>query len=79
MEDFKKQGDFEYEDFGKLKRFKKLSFLQVYRAGHMVPMDKPEEALHMINDWIRAGVTVVTLWALTGRAYLALICVDTPD
>ena len=33
-----------------------LHFLRVYEAGHMVPMDQPENALEMIkrfiaNDW----------------------------
>jgi len=29
-----------------------LSFLQVYRAGHMVPMDQPESALRMIDQYL---------------------------
>jgi len=30
-----------------------LTFLQVYEAGHMVPMDKPEAALSMLNSFLR--------------------------
>jgi cathepsin A (carboxypeptidase C) len=28
-----------------------LTFLQVYEAGHMVPMDQPEAALSLLNDF----------------------------
>jgi cathepsin A (carboxypeptidase C) len=28
-----------------------LTFLQVYEAGHMVPMDQPEAALHLLNTF----------------------------
>ena len=30
----------------------KLSFLQVYDAGHMVPSDQPEHALTMITQFL---------------------------
>lgn len=30
-----------------------LTFLQVYEAGHMVPMDQPEAALSMLNTFLR--------------------------
>ena len=33
-------------------RFKNLSFLQVYEAGHMVPMNQPEAALALLNEFI---------------------------
>ena len=29
-----------------------LTFLQVYEAGHMVPMDQPEAALDMYNRFV---------------------------
>lgn len=29
-----------------------LTFLQVYEAGHMVPMDQPEAALALLNDFL---------------------------
>jgi hypothetical protein len=28
--------------------------MRVYNAGHMVPMDQPFAALHMLNSWINA-------------------------
>ncbi|KAJ7817330.1 serine carboxypeptidase [Mycena leptocephala] len=30
-----------------------VTYLTVYEAGHMVPHDQPEAALHMLNRWIR--------------------------
>ena len=30
-----------------------LTFLQVYEAGHMVPMDQPQAALAMLNTFIQ--------------------------
>ena len=30
-----------------------MTFLQVYEAGHMVPMDQPEAALSMLNTFLR--------------------------
>jgi len=43
-------------DAGEMRQFGNLHFLRVYDAGHMVPMDQPENALDMIhrflkNDW----------------------------
>lgn len=29
-----------------------LSFMQIFQAGHMVPMDKPGVALEMLNQFI---------------------------
>ncbi len=39
-----------------MRQYGNLHFLRVYEAGHMVPMDQPENALAMIqrlitNDW----------------------------
>eukprot|EP00924_Labyrinthula_sp_SR-Ha-C_P004020 augustus_masked-scaffold_3-processed-gene-11.41-mRNA-1 protein AED:0.34 eAED:0.35 QI:0/-1/0/1/-1/1/1/0/538 len=36
---------------GSLRTFGGLSFLQVFRAGHMVPMDQPKIALEMLNEF----------------------------
>jgi cathepsin A (carboxypeptidase C) len=33
---------------GQLKKVKNFSFLRVYNAGHMVPMDQPVNALNML-------------------------------
>ena len=40
------------DDIGLLRQFKGLSFLQFYKAGHMVPMDQPEKSLKMFNDFL---------------------------
>mmetsp|Transcript_37727 Transcript_37727/g.61433 ORF Transcript_37727/g.61433 Transcript_37727/m.61433 type:complete len:472 (+) Transcript_37727:2067-3482(+) len=40
------------KEIGKITSYKELSFLQVYQAGHMVPMDQPENALYMINEFM---------------------------
>jgi len=37
---------------GSVKTFGLLSFAVVYNAGHMVPMDKPKEALALLNTWL---------------------------
>ncbi|GKT71806.1 carboxypeptidase Y [Colletotrichum tofieldiae] len=37
---------------GDLKEYGRLAFAEVYDAGHMVPADKPEEALFLINSWL---------------------------
>jgi len=46
------------EDSGELKTFKNLKFLRVYDAGHMVPMNQPEAALNMLNQFTSGGVRV---------------------
>ena len=38
--------------WGAMRSTKGLTFLRVYRAGHMVPMDKPEESLQMLQSWL---------------------------
>lgn len=37
---------------GEFKSVKNLSFLKVYEAGHMVPMDQPANALEMLNNFL---------------------------
>mmetsp|Transcript_23121 Transcript_23121/g.28416 ORF Transcript_23121/g.28416 Transcript_23121/m.28416 type:complete len:209 (-) Transcript_23121:310-936(-) len=37
---------------GKAQSYGGLTFLQVYQAGHMVPMDQPEVALAMLDEFI---------------------------
>lgn len=39
-------------EFGRIREAGGLSFVQVYQAGHMVPMDQPEAALTMLNDFL---------------------------
>lgn len=40
------------ENMGRLRAFKNFKFLQVYDAGHMVPMDQPQAASEMLNSWL---------------------------
>merc|ERR1712194_261453 len=40
---------------GRWRKYKNLEFIQVYQAGHMVPMDQPEAALAMINSLLNQG------------------------
>jgi cathepsin A (carboxypeptidase C) len=37
---------------GRVRQSNGFSFVQVYQAGHMVPMDQPEAALTMLNDFL---------------------------
>ncbi len=41
-----------FETYGQYKSWNGLTFLQVYDAGHMVPMDQPEVALIMLQKFI---------------------------
>jgi cathepsin A (carboxypeptidase C) len=41
---------------GELKSYKNLKFLRVYDAGHMVPMNQPEAALAMLNEFTSGAV-----------------------
>jgi len=38
--------------FGRVRQASGFSFVQVYQAGHMVPMNQPEAALTMLNDFL---------------------------
>ncbi|CAI2370516.1 unnamed protein product [Moneuplotes crassus] len=40
------------EAAGEYKKVKDLTFIRVYNAGHMVPMDQPKRALEMLKDFI---------------------------
>lgn len=37
---------------GQLKEYKNFKFLRVYNAGHMVPMDQPNNALNMLQTFM---------------------------
>lgn len=37
---------------GRLRTSNDFSFMQVYQAGHMVPMDKPQVALDMLDGFL---------------------------
>jgi len=43
------------EKAGRYRSAQKFSFVQIYQAGHMVPMDKPKVASVMINEIIKGG------------------------
>lgn len=40
---------------GEYKNVRNLSFLRIYEAGHMVPMDQPEAALSMLDNFTGAA------------------------
>ncbi|KAI4304701.1 hypothetical protein MLD38_040175 [Melastoma candidum] len=43
------------KDAGVFKNHGPLSFLKVYDAGHMVPMDQPKASLEMLTRWMTKG------------------------
>ncbi|KAF3092379.1 hypothetical protein TWF569_007577 [Orbilia oligospora] len=49
--------DFKMADSGKsvgqIKSSGHLTFLRIYQAGHMTPMDQPESSLEFFNRWLR--------------------------
>lgn len=46
-----KAGD-DKDSYGKVKSSGNFTFMQIYQAGHMVPMDQPEASLDFLNRWI---------------------------
>ena len=46
---------------GQLKEYKNFKFLRVYNAGHMVPMDQPENALAMLQQFIQNSLSKETV------------------
>lgn len=40
------------EEYGKVKTSGNFTFMQIYGAGHMVPMDQPESSLDFYNRWL---------------------------
>ncbi|CAJ1975952.1 unnamed protein product [Sphenostylis stenocarpa] len=44
-------------DAGSLNSYGPLSFLKVYEAGHMVPMDQPKAALQMLKSWMEGKLS----------------------
>merc|ERR1712048_29299 len=40
------------KEVGRLRTASGFSFMQVYQAGHMVPMDQPEVSLQMLNQFL---------------------------
>jgi len=50
----KTQGQWKNIGYGLMRKWNHLSFIKVSNAGHMVPMDQPENALKMMEDFITA-------------------------
>lgn len=40
------------EEYGKVKASGNFTFMRIYQAGHMVPMDQPENSLDFLNRWL---------------------------
>ena len=47
---------YEGETAGRLRTYQNFQFLQVYDAGHMVPMDKPQAASEMLNSFLEGNL-----------------------
>jgi len=41
---------------GLVRRYGSFTFLQIFKAGHMVPMDQPKAALDMLNEFTKGAV-----------------------
>ncbi|KAH7329252.1 carboxypeptidase Y precursor [Stachybotrys elegans] len=39
-------------EYGKVKSSGNFTFMQIYQAGHMVPLDQPEPSVDFLNRWI---------------------------
>jgi len=50
LEDLKLDGA--DKEYGKFKSSGNFTFMRIYAADHMVPMDQPENSLDMLNRWI---------------------------
>ncbi len=53
--DFNAAEDRPWGTAGEVRSAGPLTFLRVYEAGHMVPMDQPQVALDMINTFMFDG------------------------
>lgn len=42
------------EEAGLFESYENLMFIRIYKAGHMAPMDKPNELLYMLNNFVEA-------------------------
>lgn len=40
------------KEYGKFKSSGNFTFMRIYAAGHMVPMDQPENSLDFLNRWL---------------------------
>ena len=54
MEDLKiSDGDNKGDKFGQVKSSGNFTFMRIYGAGHMVPLDQPEAGVEFLNRWIQ--------------------------
>jgi cathepsin A (carboxypeptidase C) len=45
-------GDKESKDYGNVKSSGNFTFMQIYKAGHMTPLDQPEASIDFLNRWL---------------------------
>jgi len=45
-----------YYNYGNIKTAYNFTFLQVFQAGHMVPMDQPKAALQLVDDFLSGAI-----------------------
>ncbi|BEJ16680.1 hypothetical protein CspHIS471_0600810 [Cutaneotrichosporon sp. HIS471] len=50
-----KKWDVDGEHAGEYKGHGKLTFLKIWGAGHMVPMDQPKHSLSFLDHWLKNG------------------------
>jgi len=50
------------ETMGRIRAYKNFKFLQVYNAGHMVPMDQPQAASQMLNAFLDGSLGEEKYW-----------------
>lgn len=50
---FKNASYVDWKNYGEYKTVENFTFLRVYQAGHMVPMDQPAAALEMLNAFVQ--------------------------
>ncbi|RHY09758.1 hypothetical protein DYB30_006395 [Aphanomyces astaci] len=67
---------------GKVRSLQGLTFLQVFEAGHMVPMNQPENALYMLEEFTKSKNSFAARHDLTAthdETALDLLVVDDDD
>ena len=66
---------------GKIRSVAGLTFVQVFEAGHMVPMNQPENALQLLDDFLAMNIStsMPTTTATSARAVEEIQKRDTSD
>lgn len=52
IDDLRLPGSHSKKEYGKVKASGNFTFMRIYGAGHMVPMDQPENSLDFFNRWL---------------------------